>query len=413
VADDPTLPDSWTDKQNVVWTQEIPGWGWSSPVVWDDHVFVTSTISDGAEDKPEPGLYFGHVQSSGSAHPHRWMLYDVDFQTGKIRWQAEVRRMASGPPKMLKNTYASETPVTDGERVYAYFASGGTLAAYDMKGKLVWSREIGPYKTRFGWGTGASPALHGERIYIVNDNDERSFIAAFHKRTGAQIWRADRPDEGTNWSTPYIWENDQRTEIVTTGTRMVRSYDLEGNPLWEVKRLTTIHIPTPYASNGLLYVNSGFIMEPRRPVFAIRPGASGDISLKEGETANRFIAWFQPQLGTYNTSSLVYGDYYYALHDRGFLLCNDAKTGKPVYSRQRITSEASGFSASPWAYNGKIFAASEDGDTFVIQAGREFKVLGKNSLGGMIMATPAIAHGSLLIRAGARLYRIANKTAAH
>jgi outer membrane protein assembly factor BamB len=248
---------------------------------------------------------------------------------------------------MLKNTYASVTPVTDGEREYAYFASGGTLAAYDMKGKLVWSREIGACKTRFGWGTGASPALHGERIYIVNDNDERSFIAAFHKRTGAQIWRVDRPDEGTNWSTPYIWGERPEVRDRYDRDRMVRSYDLEGNPLWEVKRLTTIHISTLCASNGLLYVNSGFIMEPRRPVFAIRPGASGDISLKEGETANRFIAWFQPQLGTYNTSSLVYGDYYYALHDRGFLLCNDAKTGKPVYSRQRITSEASGFTASP------------------------------------------------------------------
>ena len=155
----------------------------------------------------------------------------------------------------------------------------------------------------------------------------------------------------------------------------MRAYDINGAVKWQLSGMTSLHVPTPFAKLGLLFVNSGFLGDTFRPVYAIRPGASGDISLKAGETANQFIAWSNPRLGTYTTSSLVYGDYYYTLMDRGFLLCHDARTGQEIYPRQRITAEASGFTASPWAYNGKIFALSEDGDTFVMQAGRDFKVL--------------------------------------
>jgi len=160
-----------------------------------------------------------------------------------------------------------------------------------------------------------------------------------------------------------------------------------------------------------VYVGSGYPGQAPRPVYAIRPGAAGDISLKVGETSNEFVVWNQPLLGTYNTSALVYGDYYYTLLDRGFLLCHDAKTGKEIYGRQRISAEASGFTASPWAYNGKIFLLSEDGDTFVVQAGPEFKVLGKNSLNEMSLASPAVARGSLIIRTQSKLYRIAGTAA--
>ena len=157
--------------------------------------------------------------------------------------------------------------------------------------------------------------------------------------------------------------------------------------------------------------STGFLGDPVRPVYAIRPGASGDISLKEGQTSNQWIAWYQPQLGPYNTSALVYGGYYYALLDRGFLVCHDAKTGKQVYGRQRITVDTSGFTASPWAYNGKIFALSEDGETFVIQAGPQYKLLGKNTLiDDMTLATPAVVRGSVIIRTASRLFRIAKRT---
>jgi len=178
---------------------------------------------------------------------------------------------------------------------------------------------------------------------------------------------------------------------------------------WELAGMTTLHVPTPFAKHGLLFISSGFLADPVRPVYAVRPGASGDVSLKEGETSNRFIAWSNPRLGTYDTSALVYGDYYYTLMDRGFLICHDARTGREIYPRQRITAEASGFTASPWAYNGKIFALSEDGDTFVMRAGPEFKILGTNSLGEMALATPAVAQDSLIIRTATKLYRISNK----
>jgi outer membrane protein assembly factor BamB len=176
--------------------------------------------------------------------------------------------------------------------------------------------------------------------------------------------------------------------------------------------LGTFHIGTiftPFAKNGLLYLSAGYPGSAFRPVYAVRPGASGDISLKPGETSNQYIVWLQPTLGTYQTSAVVYGDYFYTLLDRGLLLCNDARTGKPVYGHQRLSTDTSGFAASPWAYNGKIFAISEDGDTFVIQAGPQFKLLGKNSLNEMTLATPAVAHGSLIIRTQSKLYRIARR----
>ena len=413
-ADDPALPDSWSATENVVWKIDVPGRGWSSPVVWGDHVFVTAAVNTkGSEEslKPVPSYTprsFGGPMSGQdvvtSAETYRWVLYDVDFATGRIRWEQTIRTAVPPGSKHQKNSYASETPVTDGERVYAYFGNFG-LFAFDMSGRPLWSKPLGPFKVRNGWWHAASPILHRDRVYIVNDNDERSFVAAYDRKTGDEIWRTAR-EEGSNWTTPFVWEQAGRTEIVTAGTKRVRSYDLEGRQLWELSGMASIDIPTPFAGHGLLFITSGYPADARRPAYAIRPGASGDISLKSGETSNAFIAWSDPTLGPYNPSPLVYGDYYYTLLDRGLFLCHDAKTGKEIYGRQRITAEAAGFTASPWAYNGKIFALSEDGDTYVIQAGPEFKVLGKNSLDEMTLATPAVARGSVIIRTASKLYRI-------
>ena len=221
---------------------------------------------------------------------------------------------------------------------------------------------------RYGWGAASSPVLHQGRLYIVNDNEEQSFLEALDAKTGKQIWRVAR-DEGSNWATPFVWESGKRTEIVTAGTRRVRAYDLDGKLLWELGGMSSIAIPTPFAKFGLLYVTSGYVGDQVRPVYAVRPGASGDISLKGDETSNEFVAWYQRQGGPYNPSPLVYGDYYYTLMDFGFLTCRDARTGKEIYGKQRINTAGAAFTASPWAYNGKIFALSEDGDTYVIQAG--------------------------------------------
>jgi len=405
IPDDPALPETWSETENVVWKTTIPGLGWSSPVVWDDHIFLTSAISSGYEKPPVPGLYDEHDHVKAAA-PQRWVVYDVDFKTGKIRWERELYKAQPPLLRHIKNSYASETAVTDGERVYVYFGSIGILAAFDLNGKKAWSRELGAFNTQVELGTGASPTIYKDRIYVVNDNTTQSFLSAFDKRTGAELWRVNRDERG-NWSTPLVWENELRTEIVTAGTVKVRSYDLDGKQLWELRGMTTLTIPSPFARNGLVYISSGYPGALPRPVYAIRPGASGDISLKPDETTNNYIAWYHPQLGTYNTSALVYGGYYYTLLDRGFLLCHDAKTGKQIYGRQRISIDSTGFTSSPWAYNGKIFVLSEDGDTYVIQAGPEFKVIGKNSLGDMPLATPAALRGSLIVRTQSKLYRIA------
>ncbi len=405
-ADNPALPETWSRAEHVVWSIDVPGMGWSSPIVWNDLVFVTSVIQPGPITLPERGFYGAGGGSEVGAGVHRWMVYAIDFQTGRVRWEREVRRAAPTAQKHSKNTYASETPFTDGERVYAYFGDVG-LFAFDMSGKPLWSAPMDPLIMR-GWGTGASAVVHGGRIFVVNDNDQRSSISAYDAKTGKVVWNVPR-EEASNWSTPYVWEHDGAAEIVTTGSRRVRAYDLNGKLIWQLGGMTSLHVPTPFAKVGLLFVSSGFLGDAVRPVYAIRPGASGDISLKGEDKSNQFIAWSNPRLGTYATSPLVYGDYYYTLMDRGYLLCHDARTGEEVYPRQRITAEASGFTASPWAYNGKVFALSEDGDTFVMQAGRAFSVLRKNSIGDMALATPAIAQDSLILRTASKLYRISNR----
>lgn len=403
VTEDASLPDRWSATENVAWKTEIPGTGWSSPVVWGNSIYVTSVVSTVEGEKPKKGLYFGGERGAPK-DPHRWMVYSVDFRTGKIRWEREVHRGVPQGSRHLKNSYASETPVTDGERVYTYFGNVG-LFCFDANGQKLWEKRFAPVKTRYGWGTAASPVLHKDHLYIVNDNDDSSFMVALNKKTGEEVWRVPR-DEASNWATPFVWESGSRTEIVTPGTRRVRSYDLSGKLLWELSGMSSIAIPTPFSRHGLLYVASGYVGDQHRPAYAIRPNASGDISLKQGETSNKYVAWYHPQGGPYNPSPIVYGDYYYTLYDRGFFTCHDAKTGKEAYPKARIDPGVNAFTSSPWAYNGKIFCLSEDGDTFVIQSGPEFKVLAKNSLDEMCMATPAIARGSLIIRTATKLYRI-------
>jgi hypothetical protein len=218
-----------------------------------------------------------------------------------------------------------------------------------------------------------------------------------------------KTDENYGDATPFVWENGRRTEIVFVGNNSVRSYTPAGSLLWRLNGLSLQTVPTPFAAGGLLYVSSGHTSTTFRPVYAIRPGASGDISLKPEETTNEYVAWMQRSAASFLPSALVYGDYYYTLHSQGFLTCHDAKTGRQVYGRQRIAFDAGNFTASPWAYNGMIFAASEDGDTYVIQAGPEYKLLGKNSVEGLTLATPAIVRDSIIMRTVSSLWRITNR----
>ena len=398
------LPETWSAEQGVAWKTPIPGRGWSSPIVWGDRIFVTTAIREGGEpEEAKKGLYFGGNRPAPE-DSHRFLVYCLDFDTGRIVWEREVHRGVPRHGHHLKNSLASETPVTDGERVYAYIGNVG-LFCFDFEGNLLWSKRWESMPTRFGWGTAASPVLHGEHIYLVNDNEEASFLVALDKKTGEQIWRVER-DEKSNWATPFIWENEMRTEIVTPGTGKTRGYGLDGKLLWEFGGMSSHVIPTPFAGPGLLYVTSGYINTDVRPLFAIRPGASGDITLQENQNSNEFIVWRQKEAGPYNPSPILYGDYIFVLYDRGMIACYNARTGEEVYAKRRIAPRARAFTSSPWAYGGKLFCLSEAGDTYVIQAGPEFKLLGTNSLDELCMATPAIVRDSLILRTESQILRI-------
>ena len=405
VADNQARPERWSATENVAWRTPLPGLGWSSPVVADGLVVLTTVASEGEVEAPEGGWYGGGERDTPS-DVHHWLVYGLDLETGEPRWRTEVH---SGVPRTshhLKNTFASETPVSDGERFYALFGNVG-LYALGRDGSVLWSRELPPARTRNGWGTAASPVLHDGRLYLVVDNEDQSYLAALSAETGAEVWRTTR-EEGSNWSTPFVWEHAQRTEIVTTGTDRIRSYDLDGRLLWELSGMSSIVIPTPTAAHGLLYLESGYIGDFFRPVYAVRPGAAGDISLADGESANEFVAWSLEQGGSYHPSPLIYGDHYYTLLDRGLMTCHDARTGAEVYGRRRI-DVGQAFTASPWAYNGRIFALSEQGTTYVIEAGPEFRILAENPLDEFTMATPAILDDSLIIRTAEAVYRIAER----
>jgi len=405
--DNPSLPDTWSKTENIAWKTAIPGLGWSSPIVWGDKIFVTTAVSEGEVETPQKGLYFKGERPTPEV-VHHWKVFCLDLKSGAILWEKEAAKGVPPQSHHLKNTFASETPVTDGERVYAYFGNLGVFA-YDMNGNEVWSKKFDPVRTRYGWGTAASPALYKDRLYIVNDNDDKSYLLALDKETGNQIWRADRADEKSNWATPFIWENEKRTEIVTPGTGAIRSYDLDGKLLWSMKGMSSITIMTPFSKFGLLYVSSGYVQDKRKPVFAIKPGATGDITLDADKNSSEFVSWAQKDAGPYNPSPIIYGDLFYVLLDRGFITCYDAKTGEEVYGKQRIGEGSNAFTSSPWAYNGKVFCLSEDGDTFVFEAGREPKApIRKNSLDELCMATPAIVQGNLILRTSSNLYCIRN-----
>lgn len=411
VAETADLPERWSATENVAWQRDLPGRGWSSPVAWGNRVFLTTVVNTGESEEARKGLYFGGDRPKPSDAVHQWLVYCLDLESGEILWQRQVHE---GPPESaihLKSSYASETPVTDGERVYCLFGNLG-IFCFDFAGEEVWRREIPPQPTRYGWGTAASPVLDGDRLYLVNDNEIESTLTALDARTGEEIWRVARPEK-SNWSTPFVWKHDQRTEIVTPGTGAIRSYDTDGNELWTLRGMSSITIATPYADGGLVYLSSGYVMDSLRPIYAVRPGATGDITLADGETSNEWIAWSQPKAAPYNPSTLVYRDRLYVLHDRGLLACYDARDGREIYSSRRIP-DGRAFTASPWAHDGKIHCLNEDGVTFVFQAGDEFQLLHENPLApdDMGMATPAIAGNSLLIRTSARLYCIRKPTSA-
>jgi outer membrane protein assembly factor BamB len=431
VAEGEHLPERWSTTENVVWRTSIPGRGWSSPIVWGARVFVTSAINSGEFKEPSTGIYgndyvaelikqglsqeevLARVRARDIEAPEEsdeidYMVYALDAATGDILWERRAHRGAPFGGRHRKNTYASETPVTDGERVYAYFGNVG-LFCYTMDGDLLWSRRWPPQPIHLDIGTAASPVLHGDRVYVLHDNNEHSFLAAVDRRTGEEIWVVPRNDFGarfrSGWATPFVWQHGSRAEIVTVGQGYVVSYDLDGKELWRLGGLVGQATPTPFAAGGLLYVGTGSQGESNRPLFAVRPGASGDISLAKDETSSEFVAWHQPQAISYTPSPVVYDGRVYVVNDNGILTVFDAGTGRRVY-QARVGGGGHTFSSSPWTYGGRIFCLSEEGDTFVIAAGDEYREIARNRLGEMTFATPAVAGNGLFIRTATTLYRL-------
>ena len=400
-------PVTWSAEKNVKWKRDIPGLAWSSPIVWGDRIYITTCINTGKTAEPKKGLYLEKMDANlypKETNPHKYVVMCLDLNSGNLIWEQVAHEGIPAKPHHIKNTLASETPATDGERIYALFGNLG-MFVFDMDGKPQWEYRIEPTDTTYGWGTSMSPVVHKDRVYICNDNEEQSWLAALDKKTGSEIWRIDR-DSPSNWTTPFVWENDKRTEIVINGKLWCRSYDLDGNELWKAQGYSAVAVPRPFTKFGLLYVTSGHVAFGENRTYVVKPGAAGDITPFDDEPKSEYLEWYS-DIAPYHPTPLIIGENLYMLFDFGFMRCFNAKTGEEVYGKKRIGG-ARGFSSSPVSYDGKIFCIDEDGVTFVIQAGPEFDVLHKNKLADddMGMATPLVLGDKLLIRTSKRLYCI-------
>lgn len=425
ISKDTNLPSEWGIEKNVAWKTKVPGVGWACPVVWQDKLFVLTAESENQPkpsaggfgggrpggDKggaPKPGGEFEKDKGKGGfpgggrmpSPPdavYRWQVICYDRATGKQLWKQLASEHKPTIPTHRTNTYASETPVVDGERLYAYFGMNG-LFCYDLAGKQIWKKDLGSYPMQFGWGTGSSPVLHGDSLFVQCDNEAKSFLVSFDKKTGQEKWRKER-DEKSTWSTPYIWKNKQRTELVTNGSRNVRSYDPEtGKLLWELGGFEGRCSATPIGNDELIFVGVGG-GRGVGPLFAIKAGANGSLEKKGSQ-----IAWTAEKGGPPMSSPLLLDGLLYVLEQRGLLTCYEAKTGKVTYN-ERIPG-ARNFTSSPWAYDGKIFCLDDSGTTFVVSAGPQFKVLGQNKLEEMFWSSPAIAGKELYLRGVDHLFCI-------
>ncbi len=421
-SDAENLPDTWSATENIAWKTAIPGTGWSSPVVWEGRIYVTTVVSEGQEEDHKKGLYLTGDRPDPSQAVHHWRVYALSLEDGDELWMREVYSGSPPHPRHLKNTYASETPVVDAKGVYAYFGNTG-LFAFDHEGEALWQRELPEGDTLNGWGTASSPVLHEGRLYIVHDNEDESYLVGIDAATGDILWRVER-DAHSAWSTPYVWENELRTELVTNGANSppeaaalgfpesqgkMRSYDLDGNLIWELSGGNGPVVPSPFAWEGNLYITTGWVATKYRPAFVLRPGMNGEYAFRAGETEHENLVWSSDKLGPYHPTPIIVDGLYYTLHDRGQLFCNDARTGEVYYERQRLQGSSAGFTASPWSYDGKIFCLNEDGQTFVIQSGKGFKQLHMNPLEEMCMASPAISGDTLVMRSRDHVYGIRNK----
>lgn len=402
ISSETGLPVEWSPTKNVRWKTEIPGRGHSSPIVWGSRVFLTTAIEGDvvpgakAVKHMDEGKEFLHPDAMGADHKQTLKVLCLDAETGALLWERTAWEGTPYDSRHKRASFASQTPVTDGERVYAFFGAQG-LYAYDFDGKLAFKVDVGALPN-MGVGDGTSPVLWKDRLILLCDEDtgEKSFVAAFDAKTGKEVWRTPRKVQ-VNWSTPIVVNASGHDELIIGGFETIAAYDpATGKELWHSKGLESNAVPTPVAAGDIVVLTSG---SPSKVAMAIRPGGTGDI------TDTSRVLWKYAKGTAYVPSPLFYGDYVYLVTDKGLITCLDAKTGEVKYEGARVPVPAT-FMASPVAYEGKILLPSEDGDTFVIKAGPAHEVLRTNSLGEPIYASPALSKGRIFIRGASHLFCI-------
>ncbi|MBV5312781.1 MAG: PQQ-binding-like beta-propeller repeat protein [Prolixibacteraceae bacterium] len=392
-------PTTWNAEtgEHIKWKTGIPGLGHSSPIVWDNYLFVTTAVNTAASASLKVGLY-GDIDEANDSVVHEFKVYCLDKTSGKILWE---RLAHKGIPKSKRHTKASQancTAATDGKYVVVHFGSEG-LYCYDFKGNLIWKKDMGLLNPGFfaapgiEWGYSSSPIIYKNRIIVQCDIPKTPYITSLDLATGNEIWKTSRGDEVETYGTPAVFEKNGKTQIVVNGFKHAGGYDFEtGKEIWRLADNGDIPTPTLVIVNDLIYLNSAH--GKFSPILAVRTNATGDITLAPDSTKNRYIAWSVRRGGAYMQTPLVYNGLLYNLQVNGQLMCFDAKTGELKYK----DSLKEAFSASGIAADGKIYFSSEDGNIYVIQAGPEFKQLAKNPLKDVCMATPAISGNTLYFR---------------
>ncbi len=397
-------PLDWSADTNVAWTAEIAGGGWSSPVVVGDRVILTTAVSSAAE-RPK-GFGGGvaamrqHSQAKPPQEPVSFEVHCLSKSDGSEIWRRVIEQRKPSYPIHPSNTYATESPVTDGTRVYVYFAAIGSVACLDLQGQQLWKRDLGAFPTSNNFGTGSSLTMHEGRVFVQCDNQKQSFLLALDALSGQDLWRVERRGR-TCWSSPVVWTNRLRAELVVCGSGYVCSYDpASGEQLWEIEGTDGSFSASPASDTDRVYFgNSG--PGRRGPLMAVNAGGSGKLRYDRSQEGEGDVAWIESASGPGMASPVSHAGRLYVT-SRGVLTCHDAATGRRLY-RARLPG-ASSVAASLWAADDKLFILDESGTTFVVKIGDEFELLGKNALEGLFWSTPSVAGDSLLLRSAGKLH---------
>ena len=381
VLDNTNLPDVFDLEKmsNIKWKVQIPGLGLSSPVIWDNKLFITSAISLADKEGFKPGIY-GDIAPVNDSSVHEWKVFCIDKNTGAILWN---RIAYKGIPKMKrhpKSTHANTSVATDGKYVVAFFGSEG-LFCYDMDGNLQWQKNFGLLKSVFymvktaEWEFASSPIIYNGVLIIQCDVLENSFVAAYDVKTGKQLWKTIR-NEYPGWCTPNIYTYAGKTYIALNGYKQRAGYDFQtGKQVWSMAGGGDIQIPTPIVGNDIIYFNSAHGQSS--PIIAVKTNAVGNITLKDKETSNEYIKWSLPHGGSYMHTMLLYRNHLYNVNWNGTIICLDPLTGKEIYNAKMGNTKS--FIASPVASDGKIYIVDEEGTVYILQDGNSFKLLAESS----------------------------------